>query len=170
MKIVSNNNVSFSGNSEILYNLGKAINKAQYAASGELSPKSSLARSEVGEEIASLRAYLDAATHDSKFETFINNFKSHLNTKTDSRPGGSRNKYTLKEIINETGYFEGKATEVKNNGFSIFKNEFINNFFEKFSNTSDKLTSNAYRFLKSLEPTYTLNDLGNLRSSTKIDK
>lgn len=152
MKVIQNNNVSFSGNREILYNLGKAINKAQYAASGELSPRGSFTRSEVGSEIASLRAYLDAATHDSKFESFINNFKLHLNTKTDSRSGDSSNKYSLKEIINKTDYFEEHADEVKAQGYGIFKDEFIKHIRDSFLNKSDEFLCNAYRFLRDIEP------------------
>jgi len=160
MNVKNNMAVNFCGNSEILYNLGKALNKAQYMASGKFAPETSIDRSDVDASLASVRAYLDAATQDKSFNDFIDSYETHLTTPTNSRPGGSRRETTLPEIANLTNYFgEDKSLKIRALGFKIFENEFLHTIEEKCLYGEDSTMKKFRAFLNAISPSIRLKDI-----------
>lgn len=160
MDVKNNTTVNFCGNSEILYNLGKALNKAQYMANAELYPQTPLARSLVSDELASVLAYLDSATHDRSFIRFIDSFKTHLKKPTNSRPGGISGKVTLPEISNRTSYFgNDENLKVRARGFKIFEKEFLHEVKDKLSYDGDTSMQKFHAFLDAIKPSIKPEDM-----------
>lgn len=132
------NKVSFKGKKEVLYNLGKAINKAQYSAVESST-----------DSFSAMNAHIDAAVHDRFFPKFINNFKNHLKTKTDSYPGGLKKPMTLGQIAKFTDYFAPNSSKAKYEGFDNFQRHLIAETFEKNAPVDIK---KVQEFLTAIKP------------------
>ena len=168
MQVKNNlNNASFCGNTEILYNLGRALSEAQYMASRELAPKSSMGRSEVDAELASVRAYIDSATQDSAFRDFVDSFDQHLQAPTKSKPGGVSKNDTLPEISNLTEYFGADDDlRVRIRGFEIFKEEFLYKVRGKMLYGKDSSMKKFRAFLSAIQPSIKFEEISDkLRKS-----
>lgn len=160
MQVQNNPNVNFGSNKEILYNLGNALHAAQMAARNLSAPIGSDARSNVGIELASLRAYLDSATEDESFLGFITFFREHLSTKINAKPERARKPKTLSEIAHNTAYLGRDANlNVRAVGFKIFEQKFLHMIKEKLLYGKDPEMKGFKAFLDAIKPSITPSDM-----------
>lgn len=144
-------NPRFGGTPEILYNLGKALNAAQYFCSCGDSKDLCLVE-EKGRDYGQVIAYIDAATRDREFPAFMENYHDHLCTPTNSRPGGSRRNFTLPQIANLTKYFGENHLSVRAEGFKKFKQTLLEGISWEVLRDNPQIKSQLPAFLKAIEP------------------
>jgi hypothetical protein len=121
-------------------------------ASGKLCPKTSIAREEVPQNLASVRAYIDAATQDSAFPKFIQEFKQHLTKPTNSIPGGTREPLNLPQISNHTEYFGKNHLQVRERGFAHFSSELKDSLIDKRLNKNEGIALKFHQFIDAIRP------------------
>lgn len=127
----TNSQVDFKGTSEILYNLGKAVENSQDVALGVLLPEGPIAHARMLRHSGSVHAYLDSATQDNEFKAFLDTFESHIETPIEGiNRFGSVDYPTLKEMPSLTKEYNTETfvdnTVIKYVGFNFFQKMFTN--------------------------------------------
>ena len=142
--------VRFAGAPEILFNLGSALNCAQYYAHGDFFAHGTIGYKERYEELAEARQLIGEALKDKEFPAFIDQYQSlHADTPTHSNPGGSVLPYTLQGIANYTSYFGKLNLPVRAKGYKTFESELLHQIVKKLPVNLISLRN----FLDAIRPT-----------------
>ena len=143
--------IRFAGTPEILFHLGKALNKAQHAQLAVEQPTKARHLAEMDEN-------LTAALEDDEFRPFINNYWKFLSEPTNSNPGGKQGSTTLPEVSNVSNYFGKLHLLIRAKGYEHFREDFLKMAASKWL-INARNRPLFIQFLDALKPHITLADL-----------